>query len=74
MKHYAIKTWGSGGIALSFLTSVPDGGEWSASRFGRFTRDTHWIVGWVGLRGGVDDLHKRNILPLPGISRLPSSL
>jgi hypothetical protein len=28
---------GSGGITPSFLTSVLDGGEWSASRLGRFT-------------------------------------
>jgi hypothetical protein len=35
MKAY----WGSGGIAHAFLTSALDGGEWSASRPGRFT---HW--------------------------------
>jgi hypothetical protein len=40
--------WGSGGIAPHFLTSALDGGEWSASRPGRFTpRErtprTHWI-------------------------------
>jgi hypothetical protein len=28
--------WGSGGIALPFLTMVIAGGEWSASRPGRF--------------------------------------
>jgi hypothetical protein len=28
---------GNGGIAPPFLTSVLDGGEWSASRLGRFT-------------------------------------
>jgi hypothetical protein len=27
----------------------------------------HWIVGWVGLRAGLDVAAKRNILPLPGI-------
>jgi hypothetical protein len=32
-----MKTWGSGGIALPFLTSGLDGGEWSASRSGCFT-------------------------------------
>jgi hypothetical protein len=56
MKAY----WGSGGIApLIFLTSALDGGEWSASRTGRFTPrerapDTHWIGGWVGPRAGLD--------------------
>jgi hypothetical protein len=39
---------GSGGIAPPFLTSALDGGEWSASRPGRFTSgeiaaDTHWV-------------------------------
>jgi hypothetical protein len=29
--------WGSGGIALRYLTSALDGGEWSASCPGRFT-------------------------------------
>jgi hypothetical protein len=28
--------WGSGGVARRILTSVVDGGEWSASRPGRF--------------------------------------
>jgi len=36
-----------------FLTPVLHGGEWSASRPGRFTPEerasgTHWIGGWVG--------------------------
>jgi hypothetical protein len=35
--------WGSGGIASPFLTSAVDGGEWSASRPGRFTPGTHCI-------------------------------
>jgi hypothetical protein len=29
----------------AFLTSAVEGGEWSASRFGRFTSGTHWIGG-----------------------------
>jgi hypothetical protein len=41
------------------LTSALDGGEWSASRPGRFTPrerapDTHWIAGWVGPRAILD--------------------
>jgi hypothetical protein len=49
---------GSGGIAPPFLSSALDGGEWSASRPGRFALGeralgTHWIGGWVGPRAGV---------------------
>jgi hypothetical protein len=40
---------------MQSLTSALDGGEWSASRPGRFTPrernpGTHWIGGWVGPR------------------------
>jgi hypothetical protein len=43
-----------------FLTSALGGGEWSASRPGRFTPGeralrTHWI-GWLGSRAGLDDV------------------
>jgi hypothetical protein len=40
MKAY----WGNGGIAPRILTSVLDGGEWSASRPER-APGTHWIGG-----------------------------
>jgi hypothetical protein len=41
------------------LTLALDGGEWSASRSGRFTpregaSGTHWIGGWVGPRAILD--------------------
>jgi hypothetical protein len=41
------------------LTSVLDGGEWSASRPGPFiprekAPGTHWIGGWVGPGAGLD--------------------
>jgi hypothetical protein len=41
------------------LTSAVDGGEWSATRPGCFTRreivpGTHWIGGWVGTRAVLD--------------------
>jgi len=41
------------------LTSALDGGEWSASRHGRFipnvkTSGTHWVWDWVGPRAGLD--------------------
>jgi hypothetical protein len=48
------------------LTSALDGGEWSASRPGRFTpRErapvTHWIGDWVGPRAGLDVVLRRKI-------------
>jgi hypothetical protein len=47
IKHYAMKTWGSEGIASPFLTSALVGGEWSASCPYHFTPregvpGTHW--------------------------------
>jgi hypothetical protein len=49
-----------------FLTLALDGGEWSASRTGRFTpRErapcTHWIGGWVGPRAVLDVVAYRKI-------------
>jgi hypothetical protein len=54
-------------IALQFLTSALDGGEWSASHTGRFTPwegalTTHWIVGWVGPRTDRHAVKTRKIL------------
>jgi hypothetical protein len=57
-----MKTWGSGGIAPPFLTSALDGGDWSASRLGRFTRGVHRIGGLVGPRTSLNAVEKRNIL------------
>jgi hypothetical protein len=45
-----------------FLTSALAGSEWSASRPG-----THWTVGWVGPRAGLDDVENRKFLTLPGL-------
>jgi hypothetical protein len=60
-EHHAMKAyWGSGGTApIVLLTSALDGGEWSASRPGRFTPrerapSTHWIGGWVGPRAVLE--------------------
>jgi hypothetical protein len=55
-----------------FLTSALVGGEWSASRPGRFTTRerapaTHWIGGWVDPRAGLDDVEKWKFLPPPGL-------
>jgi hypothetical protein len=48
------------------LTSALDGGEWSASRPGRFTPrertlGTRWIGGWVDPRAVLDTVVKRKI-------------
>jgi hypothetical protein len=58
------------------LTSALVGGEWSTSRPCHFTPGetspgTHWIGGWVGRRGGLDDVEKRNFLTLPGLELRP---
>jgi len=49
------------------LTSALYGGEWFASRPGRFiprerALGTHWIGVWVGSRAGPDMVVKRKIL------------
>jgi hypothetical protein len=50
-------------VQLHSLTSALDGGEWSASRPGRFTPrekapDTPWIGGWMGPRAVLDEVVK----------------
>jgi hypothetical protein len=55
-----------------FLTSALHGGEWSASRSGRFTlregaRGSNWIGGWVDSRDGAEEVEKREILKLSGL-------
>jgi hypothetical protein len=52
--------------SIHSLTSALDGGEWSASRPGRFTSRertpvTHCIGGWVGPRAVLDAVVKRKI-------------
>jgi hypothetical protein len=59
-----------------FLTSALAGGEWSASRLGRFTPGerapgSHWIGGWVDPRAGLDDMSKRKFFTLPGLEIRP---
>jgi hypothetical protein len=59
-----------------FLISSRAGGEWSASRPGRFTPwqrapVTHWIRGSVDPRAGLDDVEKRKSLTLPGLELRP---
>jgi len=50
----------------TYLTLSLDGGEWLASRPGRFTPreialGTHWIGGWVGPKAGLDAVVRRKI-------------
>jgi hypothetical protein len=62
-----MKTYCGVGVQLhAFLTSALDGGEWSATRPGRFTpKDralgAHWIESWVGPRAVPDAVVKRKI-------------
>jgi hypothetical protein len=60
-----------------FLTSVLAGGDWSASRSGRFTSEerapgSHWIGGWVDPRAGLDDLENENSYPHRDLNPSPS--
>ena len=43
-------------VALLILNLALDGGEWSASRSGRFTASTHLTEGWVCPRESKDVL------------------
>jgi hypothetical protein len=67
IKRHAMKTYGEWRYSSThFLTSALDGGEWSASRPGRFTpkekaAGTHRIGGWVGPRAVLDAMVKRKI-------------
>jgi hypothetical protein len=49
----------------AFLTSALNGGEWSASRSGRFTLCDHWAGCWVCPRAGLDAVVK-GAFPAPG--------
>jgi hypothetical protein len=69
---------GGGGIVSCILTLALDGGEWSASRPGRFTPrerapGIHWIGGWVSPRAILDVVGKRKI-PSPCQKSNPRTL
>jgi hypothetical protein len=58
-----------------FLTSALVGGEWSASRSGRFTPgESNWIGGWVDPRAGLDDVEKRKFLTLRDSNSDPTAV
>jgi hypothetical protein len=64
-----MKTYGEMDVKIhAFLISVLAGGEWSASRLGRFTPGeralgNHW-VDWMVPRTGLDDVERRKTLSL----------
>jgi hypothetical protein len=68
-----MKAYGGVDVLIQiFLNSALTGGEWSASRPGRFTPGerapgTRWIGGWVNPRAGLDDIEERKFLTLPGL-------
>jgi hypothetical protein len=71
-----MKAYGGVDVYIHILTSALAGGEWSASRPGRFTsgeRDptNHCIRGGVNPRAGLDDVEKRKFLTLPGLELWP---
>jgi hypothetical protein len=75
-KHHAMKTYWEVEVYLhAVLTSALGGGEWSASRPGRFTPrervpGTQCIGGCVGPRAGLDTVSKRKF-PAPARNRTP---
>jgi hypothetical protein len=72
-----MKAYGEVDVQINIsLTSALTGVEWSASGAGRFTpgersTSTHWILGWVGPKAGLDDMEKRKLLTLPGLKLRP---
>jgi hypothetical protein len=63
-----MKTYGRVFVEIHvFLTLAPVGGEWSASRTGRFTPgerapNIHFI-GWMGHRVGLNEVERRKMFP-----------
>jgi hypothetical protein len=61
-----MKTWESGGIAALFLTSVLNGGEWSASRPGRFTHKEITSSMALGSTEPLTEMSTRNLPEVEG--------
>jgi hypothetical protein len=74
---YSMKAYGGVDVCIHiFLTSALAGGEWSASRPGRFTPserapNNHWIGSWVDPRVTLDDVEKRKFFTLRGLKPRP---
>jgi hypothetical protein len=72
-----MKTYGGVDVEIHvFLSLALVGGEWSASRPGRFTPGerapgTYWIGGWVGPRAALDVAEKREFFTLLGLKLRP---
>jgi hypothetical protein len=73
-----MKAYGGVDIYIQiFLTSALVGGQWSASRTGRFipwerARGTHWRGGWMDHRAGLDNVENRTFLTLPDSNSHPT--
>jgi hypothetical protein len=65
LRHEGV--WRSGCTDPRFLDLGTIGGEWSASRLGRFTPGSHCIRDWVGPTARLDDMEKLKFLTLPGL-------
>jgi hypothetical protein len=67
-----MKTYGGADVQIRvFLTSTLVGGEWTASRPGRFTpeeraHDIHSVGGCVDHRNGLDDVERRKFFAPTG--------
>jgi hypothetical protein len=64
------------GIHISFNSALL-GGEWSASRPGRFIRGerasgTYWVGGVLDTGASLDNMEKTKLLSLPGLELDPS--
>jgi hypothetical protein len=79
-KHYAMKAYWCVDVQSHVLsTSTLVGSEWLASRSDCFTQGevapgTHWLGGWMGPRGGLDDIEKWTFFTLPGLELPVSTL
>jgi hypothetical protein len=71
-----MNAYGGVGVYIRiFLILAVVGGDWSASRPGRFTiRERAPGIHWVDSRAGQDDVEKRKLLTLPGLELRPLGL
>jgi hypothetical protein len=70
---------GVDGLIYIFLTSALVGDEWPASSPGLFIPGerspcTHGVKGWIGPRTDLNDVERRQILPLQGPELQPPAI